>query len=376
MGMKIVNSYINYTNGGGYTLDATNPALYVGKQGFIGSEQGDAVLGRVGSFTARIEGSIVGLASIIRFESLDPSHRQEIVFAKGSSGYGFADGVQVIGLGTVIRNAGAIEAHNNSAIAIVDASGIVTTTVSTVTNTGTIIGGSVGAGVYFEGAEAGKLFNSGTIEGGAGSFYALRSSGQMTVINSGTMIDDILFGSGNDTYDGTSGRIVDGKVFGGSGDDSLRGGTFAETFSGEDGIDSISAGGGNDILNGGLGADKLNGGLGADRLTGESGQDQFIYSTIADSTVATSGLDTILDFKRTDGDRINLSPIDANTALSGNQAFKLIGTDAFHKTAGELRYEIKGGDTFVYGDVNGDAKADFSINLDRALAMQAADFVL
>ena len=42
----------------------------------------------------------------------------------------------------------------------------------------------------------------------------------------------------------------------------------------------------------------------------------------------------------------------------------------------ELRFEAKGGDTLVFGDVNGDGKADFSIRFDDALVFVKGDFIL
>ena len=66
----------------------------------------------------------------------------------------------------------------------------------------------------------------------------------------------------------------------------------------------------------------LIGGSGADRLSGEAGNDTFQFAALADTT---PGLpDRILDFAP--GDRIDLRPIDADTATAGNQAFHLGAT--------------------------------------------------
>ncbi len=128
------------------------------------------------------------------------------------------------------------------------------------------------------------------------------------------------------------------------------------------------------VLNGLAGRDILIGGLGADDLYGGSGVDSFVYKTLSDTTVAASGRDTIFDFVA--GDRIDLSAIDASTKTAGNGGFTFIGQATFHKIAGELRYDLKASDTYVYGDVNGDGKADFSIHLDDAVALQKGFFVL
>jgi hypothetical protein len=61
--------------------------------------------------------------------------------------------------------------------------------------------------------------------------------------------------------------------------------------------------------------------------------------------------DGIQDFSA--GDLIDLSRIDANTLLDGDQAFEFIGNAAFSKTAGELRFEnisIGGPVWLVQGD--------------------------
>ncbi|URK89255.1 hypothetical protein LP421_30540 (plasmid) [Rhizobium sp. RCAM05350] len=90
----------------------------------------------------------------------------------------------------------------------------------------------------------------------------------------------------------------------------------------------------------------------------------------------TAGQDTIFDFGHTQGDKIGLSAIDANSAISGDQAFIFKGTTAFSGTKGELHFDKQASDTYVYGDINGDKVADFVIHFDDAIAFQASDFLL
>ena len=61
-------------------------------------------------------------------------------------------------------------------------------------------------------------------------------------------------------------------------------------------------------------------------------------------------------------DNIDLSAIDADTTLGGNQAFHFGGT-TFDNDAGELIrfYHAGSNTTFIQGDVDGDGDADFSI---------------
>lgn len=142
------------------------------------------------------------------------------------------------------------------------------------------------------------------------------------------------------------------------------------------GNDTLAGDSGNNILKGGAGNDRIEGGLGADKLYGGSGADTFFFRSVKDSTVAASGRDKIHDFSKSQKDKLDLSAIDANTKAGGNQAFDFIGTKKFSKTAEELRYEKKNGDTYVYGDVNGDGKADFAIVLDPSLSLSKSDFIL
>ncbi|MGZ8305747.1 MAG: calcium-binding protein, partial [Allosphingosinicella sp.] len=95
-------------------------------------------------------------------------------------------------------------------------------------------------------------------------------------------------------------------------------------FNGSDETDGnfrLFGGGGNDVLTGGGGADLIFGGLRGDTLTGGAGNDIFRYDSVAESNSVER--DGIQDFNS--GDLIDLSRIDANTLLAGNQAFNFIG---------------------------------------------------
>jgi Ca2+-binding RTX toxin-like protein len=82
-------------------------------------------------------------------------------------------------------------------------------------------------------------------------------------------------------------------------------------------------------LNGGNGNDRIDGGLGKDRLLGGKGNDVFVFGSVNDSLQGMQ--DQIFDFAR--GDRIDLSGIDANMGLAGDQRFHL-GGDGAH--AGDI----------------------------------------
>jgi Ca2+-binding RTX toxin-like protein len=141
-----------------------------------------------------------------------------------------------------------------------------------------------------------------------------------------------------------------------------------------DGSFRIFAGAGDDLLSGGSGADLISGGLGQDTMRGGGGNDVFRYEGVSDSTPTIT--DTIEDFAA--GDRVDLSRIDANAGLAGDQAFSFIGNAAFGNHAGELRYENLTGTTWrVEGDTNGDGAADFELLLVAdSDPITAGDFML
>ena len=57
-------------------------------------------------------------------------------------------------------------------------------------------------------------------------------------------------------------------------------------------------------------------------------------------------------------------------------SFKSKADSSLNGKAGELCWYKKSGDTFVIGDVNGDRKADFILELDGRLSLTKGDFIL
>ena len=150
----------------------------------------------------------------------------------------------------------------------------------------------------------------------------------------------------------------------------------AHNLIGSSGSDTYTGTRFSDRIKGGAGSDKLTGGAGADDLWGGEGTDTFIFKSVGESTVKSSGRDTIFDFSVQQKDKIHLSSIDANSLKGGNQAFEFIGTRAFSGEAGELQYRKASSDTYVSGDVNGDKIADFIVHFDDAIDFSQSYFVL
>lgn len=137
--------------------------------------------------------------------------------------------------------------------------------------------------------------------------------------------------------------------------------------------------GGNELANairGGEGADTLTGGGAGDTLFGAGGVDTFRYTSLSDSTAGAGLMDTIIDFNAAGGERLDLSALDANSGLGGDQAFSFIGAAAFSNVAGQLRAAVSGANTVVSADVNGDGVGDFTVQLLGNQALAAGNFVL
>jgi Ca2+-binding RTX toxin-like protein len=155
--------------------------------------------------------------------------------------------------------------------------------------------------------------------------------------------------------------------------ENLTGSRFSDVLTGDSSGNTLWGLDGNDTLIGGAGNDKLFGGAGADQLLGGVGADRFVFKSTAES--AGSMFDTILDFLPGEGDKIDLSAIDAIADVAGNQAFTLVKT-SFTGTAGELRYYKGASETYIYGDVNGDMITDIKIRLDGAVTLTKDYFIL
>jgi Ca2+-binding RTX toxin-like protein len=192
--------------------------------------------------------------------------------------------------------------------------------------------------------------------------------------------DTINAFGGNDTIDGRGGAD---KIIGGAGDDHAFGGTDADLLLGLAGNDILFGQAGSDDLRGGLGDDVYNGGGGRDLLRGDAGADRFDFDQAAESGVGSANRDIIMGFNRSQGDRIDLSTIDANThsTAPNNQAFEFIGTEVFTGNAddpqkrGEIRIVDTGSDIRILGNIDGDRAPELEILVKGIAELDSGDFI-
>jgi Ca2+-binding RTX toxin-like protein len=220
---------------------------------------------------------------------------------------------------------------------------------------------------------------SDTLIGDAGD-NALRANAGGDSLNGGAGIDLLDYST---SAAGVTVNLATGSTSGGDaqGDtianfENVGGGSAADALTGNGDANVLQGNGGNDTLVGGGGDDTLNGTAGTDRLTGGTGADRFRW-TLSTDTGLDSAADVVTDFLSSDADRIDLSFIDPNSALAGNQAFSFIGTATFAAgVRGQLRYENTGGNTWIEADLDGNQVAEFEIMLTGSKTLTASDFLL
>ncbi len=130
----------------------------------------------------------------------------------------------------------------------------------------------------------------------------------------------------------------------------------------------------NDTLSGLAGDDTLIGGLGVDKLIGGKGADVFKFNAINETGTNSKTRDVITDFNHSEGDKIDLLNIDANSTSYYDHSFKFIGSKAFSGIAGELRFDST--NKILYGNANNDKVPDFAIQLNGVTSLVVSDFIL
>jgi len=200
------------------------------------------------------------------------------------------------------------------------------------------------------------------------------------VLNGGSGNDKLVGGTGQDSADysdsekAITASLASGTARGAGNDiltdiENLLGGSANDKFSGNGNANLITGGNGNDQLSGGSGADTIVGGAGRDKLTGGGDADYFLFNSIADMGIGTAR-DTIVDFSRTQRDKIDLRQLDANSSQDGIQPWKFV--NKFSGSSGEISF--KSG--VIQFDLNGDQLVDCEIGLTGVTTLASTDFVL
>lgn len=156
---------------------------------------------------------------------------------------------------------------------------------------------------------------------------------------------------------------------GGATGNTITGTNGGDTLNGTAGNDIIYGLGGYDVIHGGGGNDRITGGLAGDGLYGGSGADVFVYTSTAEAPpygLIYTEWDTIYDFESSD--TIDLSAIDANTLVAGNQAFHFAGYIDWGQyppdhSAGSLYIRGSGSMTQIIGFTNDDTTPDFFLDV-------------
>ncbi|SSB98674.1 Hemolysin-type calcium-binding repeat-containing protein [Pseudomonas sp. 43mfcvi1.1] len=220
--------------------------------------------------------------------------------------------------------------------------------------------------------------------GNAGNNALSGGSGNDT-LDGGSGIDTLIGGAGNDTY------VIDNSqdvvretttlsseidtvissvswILGANLENLTLTGTAFIGIGNE--LDNVLIGNaGNNALDGGAGNDTLIGGIGRDSLNGGAGADQFVFNTLSELGKGFDS-DLISDFNSLQGDKLDLSKLDANILTTFGDTFSFIDSNDF-TAAGQLRFV----DQVLYGNVNGDLGADFEIQLVGVNTLTANDLI-
>lgn len=179
----------------------------------------------------------------------------------------------------------------------------------------------------------------------------------------GSRGNDTMLGGGFNAGNGVTGGCY---LWGNQGEDAVTGAQYADYLWGGTGNDIVQGLVGDDFIYGGTGNDTLTGGGGADKLRGEAGEDDFVYQTLADSTLTIDGRDRIIGFE------VGIDDIDLSALGLGS--FSFIGTAGF-SAARQVRYVQSGSDTAVLINAIGKYTAEMRIDIAGHHVLTADDFV-
>jgi Ca2+-binding RTX toxin-like protein len=238
------------------------------------------------------------------------------------------------------------------------------------------LNGGVGIDNLF-GGDGNDVLDGGTgadaMNGGLGddTFY-VDDLGDTASENSGQGTDIV-----RTTVSFTLSTNIENLILDGAADINGTGNALANTMTGNGGANTLDGLAGDDILKGQGGNDIIIGGTGADILVGGAGSDTFVIrqeSVIQSHLGGALEIDTVNDLAAAQGDKLDLSAIDADSATAGDQAFTLVG--AFTHHAAEMTLVFAAGVTTLQLDVDGDGAADYRMKITGDVHLDSGGWIL
>jgi Ca2+-binding RTX toxin-like protein len=198
-----------------------------------------------------------------------------------------------------------------------------------------------------------------TLRGGEGIDYA-NYEAMASALNV-NLLTGIAAGEGND-------RLLEiENISAGSGNDTLVGNAVSN---------EIEGGSGNDIIDAGTGDDTLTGASGKDIMSGGVGSDIFSYQNVTESDIVNpNGFDLIKDFNLSEGDKIDLSAMDAKSGGTANDSFSFYSTAP--KTAGaSSNGAVWFSNGFLFASNDTDIQAEFKVAMNGVSSINASNIIL
>jgi Ca2+-binding RTX toxin-like protein len=374
LGSNIEHGQVMSTGAANLSGNSLNNALYAGA--------GNNVLdGDLGSDTASYYFSTAAIQvslAITTLQATGGSGSDTLKNIENLAGSRYADALTGNAGGNILNGgsgADTLTGGDGSDLYYVDNTGDKVIETNSVSSTGGIDHVYSYLSAYTLGAnvENGRILSSGTASLSGNGLNNLLYAG------AGSNVLDGLLGTDTVSYlYATAGIKVSlattaAQATGGSGSDTLKN---VENLTGSSYADTLTGSTGNNALNGGAGNDVLTGGLGADKLTGGTGADRFDFNVLTEMGLTSTTWDTITDFKTSEGDKIDLLGVDANTALTGDQAFTFLGAVSTFTgdSTGQLRFDAA--THILYGSTDADTAAEFAIVLTGVSNLAGTDLVL
>ena len=256
-----------------------------------------------------------------------------------------------------------------------------------------VLYGGYGKDILLGGAGNDVLYgeqSNDSIVGGIGNDY----------LDGGLGLDTMNGGEGNDTYliDNPKDVVIDGNGIEtilipvymnfvlpnniervrltGNEDISATGNSLNNTLTGNEGENSLNGSIGNDIINAGTGDDTLTGGSGKDIMSGGVGSDIFSYQHVTESDIVNANaFDMIKDFNLSEGDKIDLSAMDAKSGGTANDIFSFYSSAP--KTAGtSSNGAVWFSNGFLYASNDTDIQAEFKVAMNGVSSINASNIIL